>query len=520
MKTAVIERTLLLFLIAICVGLVLLQALPATNLPSRDGGVYSYIGSQIVRGKLPYVDAWESKPPGIFYLNAVAIDLGGRWGIWILEYLFLFVAVWVGYHVMRKWWGDIPALFGTLLSLLSLNIVLFGGNVTEEYSLPFSFLAFYMFSSSLEEQKTEFHDFLIGLTGGLSFLLRPNNIGVQIAIGATILIWGIRQGDYHRTTTRLFWLGTGFVLPFLIFVAYFGSQQTLQPMLDAALFYNFSYTGEHARPFSAIRQGFFFLNVTAVVALIGYVTILFALRKKVGPPEQKPWYTMLLICWPIEILLSSLSGRSYNHYFICWLPVLSLLCAFAFSYHGQRITALLSSRAVLTYSFLIIIFLIGAGPNLKPYGDVIGNLLTGKALPERLDPVSVYIQENTKPDDKVLVWGAQAGINFLSEREAPTAYFLYPLFIPSPVTIPMADRFLLDMKKNPPALIVDASFYATGQEIFYSLEPEMRQRQQNSIQSDSRVFSAHNIDDVFAFVESHYRPEIKIESTQIYRYDP
>jgi hypothetical protein len=164
--------------------------------------------------------------------------------------------------------------------------------------------------------------------------------------------------------------------------------------------------------------------------------------------------------------------------------------------------------------------LIGAGPNLKPYLDAVGNLTAGKELPQMIDPVSAYVQEHTKPTDKVLVWGAQAGINFLSQREAPTAYFLYPLFIPSPVTIPMADRFLLDIKDNPPELIVDAFFYAAGEEIFYSLDPEIRQRQENATQPDSRVFFAHNLDDVFAFIESHYRSEIQIESTQIYRYDP
>src|SRR6185503_20182226 len=51
---------------------VLVQANPATRLPGRDNGFYLYIGEQIVHGKLPYRDAWESKPPAIFYLNALA----------------------------------------------------------------------------------------------------------------------------------------------------------------------------------------------------------------------------------------------------------------------------------------------------------------------------------------------------------------------------------------------------------------------------------------------------------------
>jgi hypothetical protein len=161
--------------------------------------------------------------------------------------------------------------------------------------------------------------------------------------------------------------------------------------------------------------------------------------------------------------------------------------------------------------------LLGSTSALIVYSKTVLGWVSGNALPEQTDPVSLYVQQYTEPGEKVLAWGAQAGINFLSGREAPTPYFLYPLFIPSPVTIPMADQFLKDLKENPPALIVDAYSSAVGNEIFYSLDPGIRSRQAADVQPGSRVFTAHNIDEVFDFIERNYRRETIIDSIQIYR---
>ncbi|HEY2982019.1 MAG TPA: hypothetical protein VGJ22_12620, partial [Anaerolineales bacterium] len=94
-SSAVTSSRILLGLLSILLALsVLVQANPATRLPGRDNGFYLYIGEEIVHGKLPYRDAWESKPPAIFYLNALALRLGrgSRWGIWTIEFAALLLA--------------------------------------------------------------------------------------------------------------------------------------------------------------------------------------------------------------------------------------------------------------------------------------------------------------------------------------------------------------------------------------------------------------------------------------------
>ncbi|MCC6581934.1 MAG: hypothetical protein IT440_16005, partial [Phycisphaeraceae bacterium] len=73
-------------------ALVLDLANPFFDAPARDGGFFLYAGSQILDGKIPYQDFWDSKGPGIFYINALGLLLGGgsRWGVWFVEFICLF----------------------------------------------------------------------------------------------------------------------------------------------------------------------------------------------------------------------------------------------------------------------------------------------------------------------------------------------------------------------------------------------------------------------------------------------
>jgi hypothetical protein len=104
MKKFVFGMLVLVFLSLLVLG-VLRQANPLKNGLSLDSGYYLYIGQQVLHGKLPYLDAWESKPPGVFYVNAFAMWLGRetRWGVWLVEFTFLLVSSALGFFVMRRW---------------------------------------------------------------------------------------------------------------------------------------------------------------------------------------------------------------------------------------------------------------------------------------------------------------------------------------------------------------------------------------------------------------------------------
>lgn len=123
-------------------ALVLLQTSPwVTQTPGNDAGVFLYLGSEILQGKLPFVDLWDHKPPLIFYLNFTLLYstvstpervgslldalafLNTRSGFFILGSM-----AWLGgiafillhheaalYQVTRRWVGVLPLLAGLFL---------------------------------------------------------------------------------------------------------------------------------------------------------------------------------------------------------------------------------------------------------------------------------------------------------------------------------------------------------------------------------------------------------------------
>jgi len=519
-------REILSYLLAALLAVLLIanalrQASPLTVFPSLDSGYYLYIGQQILAGKIPYLDLWESKPPGIFYLNALGllVGRGTRWGVWALEFGSLSLAAGLGFVAMKKAWGFIPAVFGTLAWLWGLTGVVDGGNLTEEYSLPVNFLAILAFWLSLQFPQKRRYPLLIGLTFAASFLLRANNTGIQVAI---VLAWLLDAFFPRRNTSssqpsspnlqslipNLLFSALG-VLSLLGLAAIFLAWQgNLREMIDAALIFNFSVASGKADFIASQTTGFGFIGIPAGFALLGYLLLAAS-----GFSSNRAWTFFLLINWPLEIILSGLSARGYHHYFMLWLPVLGCLSAFLFA-QLPRLPDFFERHRVKVMLAVVLISLLVLQPGLADYRAVFQRLAFERQKGIELDhPVAAWLRENTQPDDKVLVWGARLAFNVMARRDSPSAILFYPLLVNSPVSARLADRFYADLQRNRPAVIVDT--YAINQDLLPALDPAIRREQQKSGQLWPSLPA--NIDSVYAFIADNYRLETTIGDYQVYR---
>src|SRR6202163_465935 len=62
--------------IALFTVLALVVKLPQLVLPmGQDQGLYNAVADEIVHGGVPYRDAWDPKPPGVFYVHAALLAL-------------------------------------------------------------------------------------------------------------------------------------------------------------------------------------------------------------------------------------------------------------------------------------------------------------------------------------------------------------------------------------------------------------------------------------------------------------
>jgi hypothetical protein len=494
---------------------VLGQSIPARKTPARDYGIYLYTGAQILKGGLPYRDAWESKPPGIFYLDALALWLGRgtRWGVWAIEVVSLLAAITFSFNLMRRLWGTWAALFGLLTWLYGLNWSLMGGNLTEEYPLPLHFLALSLFPALVSGRPKRALDFLLGVLFALCFLFRPNNAVVEAAIILTLLVARAAQRDFRALAGQMAWIAAGAALPMGITAAYFQAHGLLRELLEASVLYNLIYSGTPLSTNSPLQIGWQILRGSLWIAAAGYLVAALMLWRR-GP--DKWLYVLLLTGWPMLIFLSDPAKRNYVHYYMNWLPFIGLLAALAFHFvQGLLIPGLKDSPSLRLAGLAVALALTGiffiSNGMVDDYQKVIGRLrAAGPTGAELKTPLSIYINEETQPGQEVLFWGGYPGENFMSKRDTPSAALFYPLYLESGISNRLNERFLRELEANRPVVIVDM-----GDQIALSLDKQEREKRRAA--GVGWTYLPPNLDRVFAFIDENYSLEKKFRGLGIYR---
>jgi len=502
------------FFLFFFVLLTLEQANPLDTKLERDSGIFLYVSSWFVKGEFSHIISGVNKPPGIYFIDALALAIGRgtRWGVWLMEFLSLSISAILGFLLLRKRFSLLPALIGSAVWLLGLNRVLAGGNFTEEYSLPFGFAALLLWIASEGKKNTVAADICIGLCTGFAILLRPNNIGVQAAIVLTIIILAIKDRQYRKLFTRLISIGVAAFIPLLFVGLFFASRGAFNEFMESSLLYNLSYTKGNLDLRGSFLGGITSLGFAGGISVIGYflaISQLYAQKERFSSDVFLVWIALNGV---IEIILSGLSGRSYEHYFICWMPVIAVSSAYLISRafpdlclwtekHPLRLT-------LLSILFSLLLFIEVPNEYVKTFTHLLSKRETGI---QRADPVAEYVNINTASDDSVLIWGGQAGINFLSRRDASTRYVLYPVFDPSPFTDSYSAEYFQTLQQKPPVLIVDGSVF----------DPELivPLNEKSPIQwsAEHGVYASPYLVEVLNFIHQNYSLGKVVNNVSIYQ---
>lgn len=490
-----------------------------------DPGVFLYIGRKILSGSIPYRDLWDHKPPLIYYINAFGLLLSGqsRWGVWFIEVASLFAAIVLSFKSFAKSLGSVPAFFGTGSWLISLPLILKEGNYTEEFALPFQFAALYLFQIArfeIEPRKSRWLWLGLGISTAFAFLARPNLVGTGTAIVLTLLCLGLSHHNLQETIRKLGIIASGFALITIPVALYFLANNALDDLWDAVFLYNFSYVQDRisSDQLAAISAGITALGNTGIfyVALMGWfcgVVYLVQIRRKAVAPNTSMTLLLILalIGLPLELILSSISIRPFNHYYIAWLPILGFLSAVAVYFVSNFLISLtarnLPRLAPIVRSFpvaLLTLLSISIAIEIWPSASLV---ITS---PPFEYPVVTYMRSNTTPGQSVLIWGAAVRYNFDANRDAPGKYiYQWPLFVSGYTSDSDAARLLQDLELSHPQLIVDTTSTFT---LMPSLDPA--QRAAWLLHPPLGYTIVPGMDKVFTFIQSNYTNIGVIPQTQ------
>lgn len=428
----------------------------ALTLPSRDSGVFLYIGWRWLNGDIPYKDVWDHKPPLIYMVDALGISLtpDSLWGVWLLQFIFLFITILFIYKALDQQFGILAALSGAIVLASGLVILLEKGNVTEEYALVFQATCLLLFVRAHRMDYPLRSTFWLGLCAGLALNFKQTTIGVWVAYVLILTIIRLRQRKFPVRDGLSFL--TGFLLPTAVIITYFDSQNALIDFWEQAYLYNFIYIGKHDGIRSLIpvfTKGFLLLTRGGILYLIvvawfaGLVYILLHRKETTNPLV---WLALLAL--PIEVVLITTSRRSIIHYYLTMLPVASILI-------GSMVHTIPRSLAklhiptprlqALIPSVLLVTVLLLQLDHVRNYTPQVPGLRFNQHT-----AVIEYVVQNTNKDDMVLIIGAESLINFLARREAPTRYvYQYPLQLLG--RRPMFEEYFNQILENKPVLIID-----------------------------------------------------------------
>src|SRR6266568_1511034 len=157
------------------------RIITGSPVPSKDSGVFLYIGEAILRGGVPYVNVWDNKPPLIYFIDAFGLLLGHNtiWGVTTLDAVSIFVSLALATFLIKTAFSSRIALIG-VSNMAALLLFLIPSNMTEGFALCFTMLALYSFYLAEIGKKPLWLYSIIGLCSSLLFLLKPTFIGVPL----------------------------------------------------------------------------------------------------------------------------------------------------------------------------------------------------------------------------------------------------------------------------------------------------------------------------------------------------
>jgi hypothetical protein len=447
----------------ICSLIVLLPLSPwNVNFIDTDPGVFLYFGWRILNGEIPYRDIWDHKPPLIYYINALGEFLtpNSLWGIWLLEFLSLFIASYIGYRIFKFVFGKSSAVLSTFYWLITLFFILRLGNLTEEFALPIQFASIWIFIQIINKKHIKANSYILGVFTALLFFLKQTNVGICLAIFLVLSIHRIKSRKYRQLILDSVALILGFFSIVAIISIYIGANGALSDFWNNTFIYNVPYLSKS--PLTAIYSSFIGLGnlMTTGFLIIGCLGGFFALKTwRSKTLKNDSLHEILLLSItdiPIEFLLISLSGRAYEHYYITLLPPFAILVAFAFQeisgFVTKNTSRKLSPHFLLGYSLLLLVFGVSL-PYIEQFKQI--NNLSNNDLIHA-------ISDLTDTSDNVLVYGANAGINYKSKHTSPSRYvYQYPLYTENYVSEKMILEFMDDIILNKPSLILDTHNPAT-----------------------------------------------------------
>jgi hypothetical protein len=301
----------LLFIVLGCISLNLLNWMPDDIYDDKI--IFKYLGLVIYKGGVPYRDAFENKPPLIFFLNALTWLTSYR-VTWVADTLLVLLATLMFYSLCRRkgmpWPWFLPLLFNLIIRN---SLISYGNGMTREYTAVFLLIFFCVMF-----YKNAFKYYILGGLFALTLWMQQDAIIAILPMAFyTVFIQDSEPGLIPR---RILYTAAGMFIVSLPVVFYFACTHSLYFLWHDAFLFNFYLPRQSASFFTemklikhAIHDGE--MDMVFYSAMMMGLAGLLITRRKRGLLLAA--FLTLLLSFSAEYLTGRMQfGPGYMHYLL------------------------------------------------------------------------------------------------------------------------------------------------------------------------------------------------------------
>lgn len=415
-----------------------------------DSSVFKTLALMMEKGYMPYKDSFDHKGPLIYILNFLGNRISLYRGIWVIEFLFMTITYFILYKIARLMCNVSAAFTVTLMSNSLLFTYFEGGNLSEEYALPFIASAIYIFVDYLKNKNiSRIRIIICGCSLGATLLLRPNMISVWMVFIILIFFNSVIKHEWKMLGGYIAWFLVGLALIMAPILIWLMTNNALVQCWNDYILFNKAYStgkGGYELCIDRWKTVLYFLNT--FVCLVSFMALIY-----VSTIRDKLLNIGYIIYMIITLILMSISGMTLGHYGMILVPAvtypLSLFLAEIEKIEQERVSKVISMLVICFFLNTVVlqnwISLATEIPSI--YANRNGNQKS-EIDTTIADIINAHVDEN----DTISVYGNWDYIYVIANRRHATRYsYQFPI---GQVMPSIMEEYMEDLQKELPQMII------------------------------------------------------------------
>jgi len=411
----------------------------------RDQGIYAVVADAMLQGKMPYQDAWDFKPPGIFLTYALAQALFGKsmLAIRLLEVIGLLATVF-GLQRLGQVFFDKPRaglVAAAVAALVHAELEFWHTAQPETFGGYLTVAALVVVTLEPAQKRRWLVPLAAGALFGLCALFKPPLGGGILVCGAYVLTREqMRAASLPRLVRCAALLALGFALPIalvLTWLAVGGAWPafywTFHDFVPGYTKLNWSDAHAPSMLYHALIEAFVKFSALSAFGVVAAIAI--------SPIHAREREGIFLVLGVVAIHLTGITmqGKFFPYHYGATLLLIAIIAGLGLYKLFRRCLELGPGSVLALASFVVVAVSMRDAARDLPQGFWersgmrLSFLLRQGELRSRADldrelsyvadynldadrQVALEIRSRTGSDDSVYIWGFEPSIYFLAER--------------------------------------------------------------------------------------------------------